>query len=534
MDEFYSMLVKNKCDKSLFAKYSKLVTFDMIKYFYINKKEYIEKALPYLNEKDYFFVNRFFIYQDDFLDYYRLLISYTQFYKIMWNYISITSIPIPNLQFIFKNYHLFETKMSNDSYIVLLYRLNPNINEIEITENINLYTLIHLLLNNKDFKSIDSLCQTYNSNDNWIRILKNYLSSDEDVIQYILKKIDINETSESQLIYMYQCIIDNENIKIFNWFLHHFMKKIKLNDLVNELLEFDYLEMLISLHQYDKEYFETNIVIENLSFCHLNTFLYFQTHFNIPFKTEYFWTFFTHYEYANQYEYMILIQEKTNFEFKFSSLELDNILYIEDVNVLNHIEKYNPHIFKNYVLSLFKNAVNYNHLSIIQWLFEHYYNTLQSQHWILVIKKMSYMELPVLQYLESQKNIPVDIYDKLLQYVCKTGNQIMIDYIIQKYPYRYSLQTKGCLFSEKIYKIYDLIIKPIDKVEEIKSSNLDKECIICYENSNKMYVSDCRHSYCIDCFDKYYKNKLIKNCAYCRQKIKTLDLYKYCYISDAN
>lgn len=67
----------------------------------------------------------------------------------------------------------------------------------------------------------------------------------------------------------------------------------------------------------------------------------------------------------------------------------------------------------------------------------------------------------------------------------------------------------------------NLLKKSINSYQSI--SDIKIECCICLneENNDKCYISDCKHSWCLDCNEKLFKYK-ISNCPICNQEFEPI------------
>ena len=46
-----------------------------------------------------------------------------------------------------------------------------------------------------------------------------------------------------------------------------------------------------------------------------------------------------------------------------------------------------------------------------------------------------------------------------------------------------------------------------------------KQCLICYEDYNKIINTNCNHNYCVSCYNNWFIDKNKDRCPYCRNYI---------------
>ena len=79
----------------------------------------------------------------------------------------------------------------------------------------------------------------------------------------------------------------------------------------------------------------------------------------------------------------------------------------------------------------------------------------------------------------------------------------------------------GIIFNDfdSIYKYFDNLKSKIVKLE-----NKTEECYICYENKEEVFITECKHNFCVECSRKWFKNN--NSCPYCKSKVDKEILFK--------
>jgi hypothetical protein len=90
-------------------------------------------------------------------------------------------------------------------------------------------------------------------------------------------------------------------------------------------------------------------------------------------------------------------------------------------------------------------------------------------------------------------------------------------------------KMRNILFKDKSGKIFDdfdSIYKYFDNLKSkiIKLENKTEECYICYENKEEVFITECKHNFCVECSRKWFKNN--NSCPYCKSKVDKEILFK--------
>ena len=131
--------------------------------------------------------------------------------------------------------------------------------------------------------------------------------------------------------------------------------------------------------------------------------------------------------------------------------------------------------------------------------------------------------IEVAKWLYSLGNVDIKVCnDTAFRMVCEYRHIELIEWlcsICNDYEYTENDDTIMPLIKNTIeyyiqYKLWD---KFIEKTKMILDKNINiEDCSICYDKGN--LLSNCGHSFCIECFMTWHSNNTI--CPYCKQNIK--------------
>lgn len=211
------------------------------------------------------------------------------------------------------------------------------------------------------------------------------------------------------------------------------------------------------------------------------------------------------------------------------------------------------HLYVPFVNDGFREACLQGHVEIVQLLFHKHSSVLTKNRelihrcWFLSIvrNRMTIVEF-FLQKLEKQ--VTADYLEKGFVDACSRGYLTIAKLLLHKKPC-INIQTNNHAAFKKarendnisvlewlhmlepdIY-VYDAeedvwrirFVLPI--VFGVKIKVPHSECSICYDTSATMYSTNCKHTYCLTCIQKFYQSETV-SCPYCRKTIDSfLEIY---------
>jgi hypothetical protein len=169
-------------------------------------------------------------------------------------------------------------------------------------------------------------------------------------------------------------------------------------------------------------------------------------------------------------------------------------------------------------------------------------------HYLLVKKIISIF----IEQSDLMSNDEINLLmNSFFKYIFNYENPFLYEYLIKFYTYIFYVKFKKNLFEESInymrtqdltklngYFKYalinhygDLFNKFFKKIgKEYLLDNLEN-CPICYEDTNKIYITNCNHRFCVECIKKTILYNIFNNngisCPYCRKNNG-----KYCQLTD--
>lgn len=528
MNIFYENLINDNLDENLFKKHRELINFDVIEFLHKNNKNnYLKFGLKYLS-KEYDCVNRYFIHQENFLDYFNYLNKYNKFFDLStWNWIKLDIIPLQNLKFIQENCHRFKYKLNNNDKYYLNLLLNLDTTNIELNNDFSIQEIINFHLKNKNYEAILNLISRYDKF-NFIKLFKIF-KNDLENLKWISQQLNINDLNEDNIFDLFDITVTMVDEELLKWFIQHFIYFIPFNYVFTFICKKNNVTMLRLIHEFNSNIIEQNVENINYNSLHclnLEIFLYLYENFNLNHDPLMVWQMFMNAN--NKMEFINMFHQKfKDFDWKLIENNFHNdYLMLNDKNLIDFCKEKNILIYQNYINELLGYSIlNKNKEMILYYLKEYKNNIdfekLESQYNFIIY------EVDILKFIEQEINLPISIYDFLMQINSKYGEIEMMNYIQKKIEKRYEIYIVRYYYDvhkHKYIRIYDVNVNMI-----LNHFNHDckQECTICLENKDKMIKTNCNHIYCDECYDHWFK---IKNnhfkCAYCRQKFHSIDIFQ--------
>lgn len=539
MDSFYHKLQNDQLTEDIIQSSSEWITFETIKYAYNKEKSKKENSQSIIflllnNVKQHFSkICRFFIYQDNFLEYKDVLVNKLDFFKSLhWDYVLFYKISIDAVKFILDNIDQFASPIFPSEHVVFHYKIHKK--WLQIYDNIDYFNLINICLLNNDIDTCNQIKQKCPSpildSPSLVQLFQiYYYDTSSAVFKWLFEEIKSTETN-LQIHDILYYILKSRDISLYEWFLNHYHSLI-IDDLLFVYEEIICMNVDINynlniLEKFITMFFEpfSQLVKENLSDLKFNTmqiYDYMNKLFNIPFTEEIFWNLFLYIPSENQYEWT---KDTLNMypHLKLTKFNCLGCCMITNTNILDFLEITYPNCLSECISVLFENSIFQRSMNIIQWYLKHYDVSipLKEEHF-------SVTDLPFIQFVESLNiKIPISVYDKMIQRCAKLGQYDCMIYFKQKFPYRYNIQSAHYIYkpSTSSFKLsYSISIQYIKQIVEVKEL---QDCIICLDTYSNSYRTQCQHIYCKSCYDQYFQIHLKNKCAYCRQTIEEIDELK--------
>ena len=505
-----------------FLKIKNYISPDIIKYLNIQKKyDKIKMILKYI---DLNYKRELIEYILEFMEMeyiYNEMKEYLELYTFkLTNYRYLSKINEKNIELLIKDYKNFEKPFQNYEIVYLKIKNKMNFDYMtEIQNNMNLNIILDLLLKMNEYEKFCNIVKNF-SNYNIINLL--YDNIDDEFLLNFFKDNYI-EITRFGILDVSIFLILRDKFDIFKWFYEKYIennnnKSYLYKNLLIEIIsenKINYLEYLVSrnpkyiikcINRIDKQ--------KKLYISSLEMYDYMIKYINIEFTLEIFWNIFQNMN--HKYDYIKYIE---NIYPTFNIILEEKYIYLlynnDDVRILEYFEKRQSKIFTNQLNGL---IIYCNNIDIIEWFILNYNEqfNLNDDFLLLMTNKNN---LDWLSLLENYYTLTIQQYDILINFATIFGYDIIYNYIISKYKYRYQLILDSVYFDPNENTLIKKFKCEIQYINEFLKMDTHIECTICLDHFDEILKTNCNHTFCNDCIYKWKNNSTIFTCPYCRDII---------------